>query len=273
MKARLALLASFLGCWVLLTAPACASMAWWRLSLPWSTVPPFFDPAPPHHFSFWSSSGPGSPGVYFDPGSTGSVASLQGGCTGASMSGMSVTFDYLYGGKSYSQTVPWTATTGSAGGAFATGGAILGGAQILSLVESGNTNSGEWILQSAGGVSVENVVVDGLSGNAVFDAGGTKTTPGAGAGKSATCAGFILPGTQVSFTYSDLVMLEGSGGPAGDLYRELEISFSGSPVSSFSFIAGTATVSPLPAPPSLVLISSGLLFLLAVSRRTWTRSG
>ena len=271
MKAKLAFLASFLGCVAIFAAPACASTTGWRLGSPWPARPSPLVPAPPSFSGPGTSSGPGTPRVYFDRGATNSVGAVTGGSTGANMSGMSVTFDYVYGGKSYSRTVPWTATAGASGGAFASNGAILNNGQIISLVESGQTD--EWVLRSAGGASVENVVIEGLSGNTVFDISQTKTTPGAGAGRTATPVSIVLPGAQVNFTYSDLVMVEGSSGPVGDLYAKLEISFSGNPVSSYAFIAGAAAVSPVGAPPSLLLMSSGLLFIFIIQKRTWTWGG
>jgi hypothetical protein len=237
MKVRLAFLASFLGWVIVLAAPA------------------------------WAST------VSFDSGGTGTVSKVLGRTSGANMSGMSVTFDYLYGGQSFSQTVVWKKTGRSSGGAFAVDG--VGGVDktLISLAESGNTNTGRWLLKSMRGVTVEDVVIEALPGNSVFDVRRKTTTPGAGRGRTAASLSLLSKKAKVSFTYGDLIMLEGSSGPVGDLYRDLRISFSGKPVSRFSFLAGTAAVSPLPAPPGLVLISSGLLLLFALGKPTWTWSG
>ena len=194
MKARLALLASFLGWMIVLTAPPWASIPRWPFAHTRHVTASPMMFAPPNHSSSWPLSGPDYPRVYFDHGATNSVATAAGG-------------------------------------------------RSISLMESGNTNTGEWVLSSAGG------------------------------GRTATPVSSFLPGTQVNFTYSDPVMLKGSNGPAGNLYSDLAISFSGKPVSSFSFIAGTAEVSPLPAPPSQALMSSGLLFILAIGKLTSTWSG
>ncbi|MDR3555023.1 MAG: hypothetical protein P4L55_09745 [Syntrophobacteraceae bacterium] len=237
MNARLAFLASFLGCIIVLAAPAGASM------------------------------------VSFDSGVTSTVGKVLGQTSGAKMSGMSVTFDYLYGGRSFSQTVVWKKTGRTSGGAFAVTGAGGDNKNIISLVESGKTNAGKWVLKSVRGVTVEDVVIETLPGNSTFDVRQKTTTPGSGRGRTATSLSISSPRAKVGFTYSDLVMLEGSSGPVGDLYSDLQISFSGKPVSRFSFLAGTAAVSPLPAPPGLVLISSGLLWLFALGKLTWTWSG
>lgn len=214
----------------------------------------------------------GSPApVYFEDGTTYSIDTVQAKSFGSRMAGMLVTFNYTYDGNSYSDVLQW-AKRGSRWGVFEVNTDVNPkGKPIIRLVEAGNTHRGAWTLKVAKGVTLETVSIDGLPGNTVFDTtfGGEEGTLGSGKGKDAKVVSLFRKGAAVEFTYSDLAMLEGSAGAVGDLYRHLDMQFSGmQPVTSLVFKADTsvASASPVPLPPSLVLICSGLLFLFCARK-------
>jgi hypothetical protein len=240
MALRLFFLMSLCGCLICLSMPACAS------------------PAP----------------VTYVDGTTYSISKVTDKCNGLGMAGMSITFDYVYRGTDYSQTLSWTTVQGIQAGRTWVYDVNNPKQKLISLVEIGDTSTGNWTLTAVKNVTLKEVDIDGFPGKTVFDTtfNHQKGTPGSGQGKTAKLVSLLPKGATVSFTYQDLVQLQNSTGPVGDLYRCLDIKFAGTKaVPSLVFQADTAagcpTASPVPVLPSLVLISSGLSFLWGVKKR------
>jgi hypothetical protein len=210
--------------------------------------------------------------VNLEPGATYWISNVADKCYGSNMSGLTVQLTYEYGEVTYTDTLQWR-KKGLQWGVFEVNTDVnKKGKTIISLVKSGNTSSGSWTLKAAKGVTLEEVRIDGFSGNTVFDTsfGNKVGTSGSAKGKDARIITSLPGGATVTFTYADLVSLQGSSGAAGDLYRTLDIKFSGTkPISSLMFQADSdrATASPVPVPPSLVMIGSGFLLLLGVRKR------
>jgi hypothetical protein len=210
--------------------------------------------------------------VNLEPGATYWISNVADKCYGSNMSGLTVQLTYEYGQVTYTDTLQWT-KKGSKWGVFEVNTDVnKKGKTIISLVKGGNTSTGTWTLNVAKGVTLEEIRIDGFPGKAVFDTtfNNNMGTVGSGKGKDVKIISSIPRGTTVAFTYADLVSLEGSNGAVGDLYRSLDIKFSGTKsISSLKFQVDTdtAVASPVPVPPSLVLIGSGLLLLLGVRKR------
>lgn len=198
--------------------------------------------------------------VNFDAGTIQTTAGLTGFSTfGDMMDGITVMATYSNG---TTETVLWADTGAGAGGAVGTN---------FSLTESGDTFENNWILTSEN--SLVRLAIDAGTGDTVFDTtfGGSFGTEGSFLGSDflLTSAGY---NGDITATYFNAVALDGFA-PVGDLFRNLDIVF-GNPVNeTLTYMADTdnlqfaGDIQPVPEPGTMLLLGSGLIGLVAYSRR------
>jgi hypothetical protein len=202
--------------------------------------------------------------VALDPGTTQITTALAAAdvATGQDMTGMSVTAFFTGGSL---QTATWNPTGGpQAGGAFGTN---------WQLIQSGNTQSplGPWTLQNSTTLSIERLLIDAGSGNAVFDTSfsGLDGTNLSGAGFS--FLPLVNPGLDILATYRDTVALANNA-PVGDTFRFLDVAFTNpgrfATGNTLVFIADTdllatpGDIAPVPEPGTFVLLATALVTML-----------
>ena len=202
--------------------------------------------------------------VVLDSGTTHRTTALAASdvATGQDMTGMSVTAFFTGGSL---QTAIWSATgSPQAGGVFGTN---------WQLVQSGNTQSplGPWTLQNSTTLSIERLLIDAGSGNAVFDTSfsGLDGTNLSGAGFS--FLPLLNPGLDILATYRDTVALADSA-PVGDTFRFLDVAFTNpgkfATGNTLVFIADTdllaipGDIAPVPEPGTFVLLTTALVTML-----------
>jgi hypothetical protein len=181
--------------------------------------------------------------------------------TGTSMAGMLSAFHFNYAGSTDLQYVSWTAN-----GPYATA-QVKGLGTLIQLSATGNL----WTLNVAPGVDLIDITTWALQGNTVFDTGLNVGTTGSGSGRDCALLSPVTGG-NIAISYMDIVALQSSGNPAGDLYGTLHIDFLTPPRTTYYFQLDTdtvsgATASPVPVPSGLILICSGLLCLFGIRKR------
>jgi hypothetical protein len=133
--------------------------------------------------------------------------------TGALMTGMRVTVDYVDGGMAQAN---W-ATTGSAAGAAV--------GPDWRVDESGDTFSSAWTFANTGTRAIRRITFNALPGDTVFDTtfGGAEGTPGSALGTT-----FFLQSApddlNIIATYRNAVGINGQA-PVGDIFSHLIIDF------------------------------------------------
>ncbi len=205
-----------------------------------------------------------------DPGTTWTANGIDEHTMGNEMKGMLVTALFTDGS---SQTAAWKAGLPLAGHASGS---------KWSLSEWGDTFSylfvdGIWNLENKSGKNIRSLTLDGAPGNTVFDRTHPSIgTPGSSLGKDFHAIS-SPSGVNLNVTYRDAVALVGES-PVGDLYRVLDIEFSGSSGlrsgKCFSFYAdtdnacGLTPAIPLPAAAWTGLSMLGGLGILGRVRKT-----
>lgn len=124
-----------------------------------------------------------------------------------------------------------------------------------------DTKGGYWGFTNTAQTSVNTVMFDAFGANAVFDwefIFPIEGTENSGAGD------FVYSGSADT-EFTGPVKTTGSSAPVGDLYRWLTFDFTGvgglSAGDSFEFIIDSDKFAPVPLPPAVVLLFSGLLGL------------
>jgi hypothetical protein len=192
-----------------------------------------------------------------DSGTTHYTPAVNSFKTGSLMAGMRVTVHFADGG---SETATWTSTGPDSGGAFGTG---------WSVVQAGNTFTGDWTLANNTGRRIDRVLIDGAPGDTVFDRtfDGLEGTPDSAAGLDINAATDL----NIVATYRDQVAITGNA-PIGDLYRSLDLRFSDDPAFGGGRLVFTADTDAaqlgVPEPTTLVLWTAAGLSLAGY---TWYR--
>ncbi len=131
-----------------------------------------------------------------------------------------------------------------------------------------DTWGGVWKFTKNGFGSVNTIRFDAFGADAVFD----KDWSPNGTDNSQTGSFVYRSGPDnVDTSFSGLVMIDGTSGAVGDLYRYLTFDFTskgGLAIGeSFEFTADTDKVSAIPVPPSVLLFLSGIVGLIGLKRR------
>jgi len=204
----------------------------------------------------------GAAAIVFDGTDTDIIPAVANfATTGALMSGMEVTLDFMDGS---SETATWT-TTGPAAGAAAGSG--------WSLSLDGDSFSETW-QADFGDLVVLSMTLDGRPGLTLFDLafGDDAGTPGSEAG--ADFASDLPDDAAIVATYSRQVAVNGVA-PVGDLWSVLTVDFSGlfagQPFGEFGFALDTDNdarrLTNIAAPASLALFGTALLCLAGLGWR------
>ena len=171
------------------------------------------------------------------------------------------TFGDQLAGMVINATHPGGTTSASTWAAVSTGcGSALGAG--WSVAQCGDTFETEWTLEAT--TPVASLFFDAGAGNGVFDlsTGDFAVTEGSARGITFTTT-FQTP---ITSTYSGPVALAGSA-PAGDLFRFLQVDFTGAPfLGTLTFmqdadslrLTGDLNPSAVPEPGSLLFLTSGL---------------
>jgi hypothetical protein len=130
-----------------------------------------------------------------------------------------------------------------------------------------DTLNGFWTFTNNSSTQVNTVTFDAFGANAVFDwkaVTGPESTEGSEAGNFSNSG-------PAEHEFTGPVKIAGSSAPVGDLYRWLTFDFTGvgglSDGDSFTFIIDSDEIAPVPLPPAVVLLFSGLLSLAGLGYR------
>jgi hypothetical protein len=176
--------------------------------------------------------------VNYDSGTVYNTTALTGFQTyGNMMDGMSVTA-YFVGGGSSQQF--WADTTALSGGVTGTG---------WSLSQSGDTFGGDWTFSNTG-TAISRLVMDGVSGDTIFD---IDWQPYPGTDGSANGWTFDTNYTgNLTATYRNILALTGNA-PVGDLYTMMTFK------ADTDSAATAGDIKPVPEPITLLLLGLGLV--------------
>jgi hypothetical protein len=202
--------------------------------------------------------------VVYDTGVLQNTTALTGfGTNGDMMDGMKVT---AYFSNNSSFTAIWADDGASTGKAAGTN---------WSLSESGDTFSSAWVLSNLTGLGMTRVMIDAGLGDTVFDTtfGGGMSTAGSANGSNF----YTSSSLNILATYRNAVGLANQA-PVGDLFRILDIQFTGASLAtgqSISFssdtdnlrFAGDIQSAPVPEPVTMVALSMGIVGLGGYIRR------
>lgn len=207
----------------------------------------------------------GAATIVKDATNTVSIPGLTGfATTGAMMDGMSVTACFGIVDPTC-QTVFWSDTGATSGGAFGTG---------WSLSLTGDSFGGAWLFDFTSDTlgQLTSLILDGSTGFTVFDT----TSPSFGTDGSAQGMDFAilnnanLDGLAIA-TYSMIVAVSPAG-PVGDLFHVLTVTFDGNagPRTDFSFVQDTDNDSrfgTVSEPGTLSLLALGFVAAGLARRR------
>lgn len=190
--------------------------------------------------------------------------------TGASMADATVTVTY---GDDTIRTYDWTALGGNAGGVDLLIGDSTSTVSVGTFGMSGSSWTTNWDLDvTNSSFTIANIFIDAGEGDAVFD---IISSPDNSAGSSTGKAFWITSSSydDITATYSGAVGIAGAA-PLGDLYRYLNINFTGNSFGindTLSFRADTdmikGNINPVPEPSTVILMGLGLASLVGYNRK------
>jgi hypothetical protein len=209
----------------------------------------------------WTSSA-NAAAIVLDPTDTDIIPAVATfATTGALMSGMEVTLDFMDGS---SETATWQTTGAASGAAVGTG---------WSVSLDGDSFSNDW-QANFGDLIVLSMTLDGGPGLTLFDLTFNNTTGTDGSEAGLDFATSLTNDAAVTATYSRQVALSGDA-PVGDLWSVLTVDFrellDEQPFGEFTFVQDTDNdarrVIDTPEPANLALFGLALIGVAGMVRR------